>query len=214
MKWAKKVFTSEQLEAIEKRIKSVEKGTSAEIIPMVVRQSSTVGHVPLLALTMGLLISFAIGLPEIQEFYVDSIWIFIPLHLLFLLFMVRIVGSLPAVCRWLTPKEDQKTQVEMRAQLEFYQADTHITRHNTGILIFVSLLERQVVVLADKAIADKNPPDTWEKVVKVITKSIHNKDLAEGLQKGIEMCGEILKKDFPIAPDDTNELPNHLVIKE
>ena len=79
-----------------------------------------------------------------------------------------------------------------------------------GILILVSLLEHRVQVLADSGINARVAPGTWDKIVQIVLDGIRGKDLCRGLCEAIEQCGEILSKEFPVQPDDINELPNRL----
>ena len=82
------------------------------------------------------------------------------------------------------------------------------TRERTGILIFVSLLEHRVVVLADRGIHARVAEGTWDGVVARIVTGIRAGRAEEGLADGIRACGEILAGRLPGRPDDRNELPN------
>ena len=112
----------------------------------------------------------------------------------------------------LTSRPDRNAQVYMRAEVEFYQAGLNQTQGQTGIMIFVSMLEHQVVILADKAISNKLPDSTWKGVVDLVTTGIKEKSLQQGICAGIKKCGDILEEHFPIAPDDVNEVKDHLII--
>ena len=79
-----------------------------------------------------------------------------------------------------------------------------------GILILVSLLEHRVQVLADSGINARVKPGTWDEVVEIILAGIRRGDLCQGLCDAIDRCGEILGREFPIQPDDVNELPDRL----
>lgn len=116
--------------------------------------------------------------------------------------------------RPLLPLEFHYKLVDIRAELEFYRHYQGKTEHRTAILIFVSLLEHRAVVLADKAIAQKLPPETWTQVVQLLTEEMKKKDLATGMIRAIEKCSQILTEHFPAQKENPNELSNSLVIKE
>ncbi len=213
-KWSENWLTDPQLDQISEAVKIAESTTSAEIVPILVRGSSTTGHVPLLLAALQLVIISSLGLDFFEYLIFENLYFNLFLVFIALLFFTGILSKSDWICRLLTPAEDQRKQVELRATLEFYNCETHTTRHNTGIMIFVSLLERQVVVLADHAISKINPPETWQNIVNDIVKSIKQKDLAAGIVAGIEDCGKILDKDFPIEEDDTNELSNQILIRD
>jgi putative membrane protein len=127
--------------------------------------------------------------------------------------ITAILYRLPLVQRILTNKLDREAQVSMRALNEFYQLGMTKTRDQTGILIYLSMMEHQVVVLADEGISSKLPPETWQGVVDLVLQGKKDKDLESGIIAAIARCGEILSSQFPIKDDDTNELSNHLIIK-
>ncbi|MCH8890414.1 MAG: hypothetical protein IH827_04975 [Myxococcales bacterium] len=124
------------------------------------------------------------------------------------------LSRLDAVQRMLTPRIDQMRQVDLRAQIEFYEIEMTQTQDRTGILLFVSLLEHRAVVLADRSIAEKLDAKIWQELVDLMIQGVKRGDLAAGMTQAIQRCGELLSPHFPIADDDINELRNHLVVKE
>ena len=113
-----------------------------------------------------------------------------------------------AVLRLLVPLQVSEERVHRAASLAFREAGLVETRDRTGILIYVSLLEHRVVVLADRGIDSRVEPGTWDAVVARIVTGIKADRAEEGLADGIRLCGEILASRFPPRPDDTNEIPN------
>jgi len=85
---------------------------------------------------------------------------------------------------------------------------------HTGILIFASLLEHRVVVLADRGINEKVEAGTWNEIVNMITESLKSGDGCDGFCKAIDRCGVILAQHFPRSADDRDELPNKLVTEQ
>ena len=213
--WLKPYLKSDDLKQIEAAVAQAELTTSGEVVPMVVRKSSTVGHVPLLLLALFSLLFFAIDLDHYQMVWIPlPHWLLIILDVCILFLLVRVLAPLPFIERLLTPKGDQQEQVEQRALTEFYNIRVHHTKKSTGILIFVSLMERRAVVLGDEAIAQKLAPETWDKLLQELVGSIQSRELANGFSKAVIDCGKLLSEHFPKPQDDTNQLQNHLVIKE
>ena len=213
--WARRALGADGAERIERAVADAESHTSGEIVPIVVRRSSTVGHVPLLGFSLLLLLLLLADLPARlvlllggpQLGWLAACWL--------LAAGLALVGSrLDAVQRLLTPRMDQQQQVDLRAQVEFYQLEMRRTRGRTGILLLASMMERRAVVLADQAIAQRLDPGIWQELVDRMIRGVRQHDLAEGLSEAIRRCGELLAPHFPIARDDTNELPNRLVVKE
>lgn len=211
--WIENYISQDEIKKIEAVVLEAEKHTEGEIVPIIVKSSSAVGHVKWI-LTALMTIIFIIC----ETFYIRNQWD--PVNswappVAFLLFYV--VSIYLAKMHWFqrvfTPNEDEINQVNVRAELEFYRAQMNKTAKKTGILIFVSLMERRVVVLADKGIAEHYPQATWDEVVKLITDEFKQKHVFAGLEKAIKRCGEILQAKLPAAQHNVNELANHLIIK-
>ncbi len=213
--WLRRHLSEKDLGTIESQVAEVEKMTSGEIVPMVVRRSSTVGHVPVVLFCGFFLLFFATGLAELQR---DVLGAESPLWWLLnaLLFsgVSLALARLPFVQRHLISQEDIDHQVSQRAQLEFYQAQLRQTEGRTGVLIFLSLMEHRVVVLADSSIASKLPPKTWKDVVELLVGGVKKGSMTDGFCQALTKCGEVLAPQFPIQDGDQNELRNHLLIKE
>lgn len=82
------------------------------------------------------------------------------------------------------------------------------TEGQTGVLIFVSLEDKEAAIVADRAIAEKLPKDYWDKPQSMIADAIKENRFADGIIAAIKDVGEQLAPHFPRADDDVNELPD------
>ena len=212
--WSKRYLKAESAQLIEEAVKAAEMKTSGEIVPMVVRRSSTVGHIPLVLMSLMVAIFMIVDGVGWQYENLIEHWAWYLVDTLGLLVLSAILAKMPFFQRILTPRDDQIAQVNMRAQIEFYESNINKTRDATGVLLFVSIMERRAIVLADKAIHDRVPNETWEEVCDLMIQGIEKGHLEWGVIPAIERCGDILAAEFPINPDDVNELHDTLVIKE
>jgi putative membrane protein len=212
--WARHVLGNDGAERIEIAIAEAESRTSGEIVPILVRRSSTVGHVSLVGFTLLLLCVLIIDLPATLTELGGPHWVWLGGCWLLAAGLALGLRRFDVVQRWLTPRLDQMQQVDLRAQIEFYEHEVSQTRDRTGILLFVSLMEHRAVVLADHSIAEKLDAKIWQELVDLMIQGVKRGDLAAGMAQAIERCGQILSSHFPIAENDTNELRDHLVVKE
>ena len=81
----------------------------------------------------------------------------------------------------------------------------------TGVLIFISIFEHKVWVLADHGINAIVAPDQWDTIVSRITNGIGNKQAAPAICEAVVSVGNLLAEFFPIKPDDTNELSSLII---
>lgn len=214
-KWATRVLGSEGHAQIEAAIAQAESNTSGEIVPLLVRRSSTVGHVPILAFSLLLIALLLAELPAVLGDWLGG-YALIWMAACWLLAAAGAVAlsRFDFVQRVLIPQLDEVRQVERRAQLEFYQLELSQTEGRTGVLLMVSLMEHRAVVLADHGISEKLDAEIWQEVVDLMIQGVKAGDLAAGMSRAVLRCGELLAPHFPLAEGDENELRDHLVIKE
>jgi uncharacterized membrane protein len=102
--------------------------------------------------------------------------------------------------------------VDELAKREFARLGIGKTRDKTGILIYMILKERQFYILADSAINDKVTENTWHKIKDGMQEFFIKGMFAKGIIHGVEETGKVLAEHFPVKPDDTNELPDDVII--
>lgn len=202
---ATKLFSTEEKARIEAAVREAESRTSGEIVPMVVDQSygyprAEIIGAGLFSLATGVLLSWAFG--------GDSIWVFLPLYLLAYFPYKLMIRYCPALKRSLISLAEIAEEVEEKALVSFIERGLHHTRDETGVLIFISLFEKRVHVLADRGINEVVPPDTWDDIVRMVTDGINEGRTCEALEGAVRRCGDLLEKNFPVKSDDTDELPN------
>jgi len=213
-KWSTSYFKPERVQLILDAIKVAESKTSGEIVPMIVRRSSTIGHVPIILLGVFIILFLALDVSAIQMEYLGESWLWYIFDVIVIVGLAVLLSRLTLLQRLLTSKADQEDQVDMRAEVEFYESGINKTQGATGILLFASLMEHRAVVLADQAISDKVPKETWSEICSLLISGIKNGNMGIAFSDAVKRCGDILAKEFPIQPGDVNELKDHLIIKE
>lgn len=208
---AKILMNDAQLNRVSAAVTAAEKTTTGEIVPVVVRKSDTYpGARWRIAVTFSMLCAFALywALP-----HHDPIW-----YLLVQLPALGLgygFGAAEQVLRLALAPAVVQSEVHQRALQSFLTTSLHETRERTGILIFVSVLERRVEILADTGIHAKVPPGTWDQVVDRMVLRIREQSLEQALIGAIEECGSILSERFPArAGDNPNELSDLVRIEQ
>jgi putative membrane protein len=116
---------------------------------------------------------------------------------------------LPALRRLLVPPEILAHRVRQRATQAFVEEEVFRTRDRSGILIFVSLFERRVVVHADRGLDGVVTPREWEEVVSAIAAGMRRGEPGPALADGIRRCADLAGR-LPPRPDDRDELSGQL----
>jgi len=113
--------------------------------------------------------------------------------------------------RWFVASSEMETRVRNAAFMEFYSSGLYRTRDENGVLIYLSLFERRVVVLGDKGIHERMGERHWNDVRDLIIRGIKSGDARGGICAAVERCGNSLAEHFPRKADDVNELSDHVI---
>ena len=107
----------------------------------------------------------------------------------------------------------RKKPVAELAKREFLRLGIGKTRDKTGILIYILLKERKFYILADSAINNKVTENTWHKIKDGMQEFFMKGLFAKGILHGVEETGKVLAEHFPVKPDDTNEIPDRVILR-
>ena len=106
-------------------------------------------------------------------------------------------------------------RIRARALRAFAESGLTRTAGRTGILVFVSLLERRVMVLADEGVNRVlGPEESWEEVVELAVDGFRQGRAAEGLLRAVARCGEILSAHLPASARRVDVFPTTLVLED
>ena len=107
---------------------------------------------------------------------------------------------LPALLGKVTPRE--------RAHAAFGDLRVWDTEENSGVLIYVQLVDRDIEIVADRGIAAKVPQGEWEAVCHAMEAAFRERRFEEGTLQAIRRVTELLAQHFPARAGDVNELPD------
>jgi putative membrane protein len=117
--------------------------------------------------------------------------------------VVTLVVSLPPIRRMLTPRFLKRHRVKKAAFHHFVAAHHHSQDSETGVLIFVALVERQVEILADAAIHGRCGDAVWAEAAAAVQQGMKAPDPTTGIERAIALCGAALKAHFPSSTPRT-----------
>ncbi|RZJ31305.1 MAG: TPM domain-containing protein [Brevundimonas sp.] len=125
---------------------------------------------------------------------------------------VFLLTSLPVVRRLVTPRSIRRARVQKAAMQQFLAHGLHVTEARTGVLLFASLADHQVEVIADKGIHSQVDQNVWGDAVEALSKGLKRGDAAAGFEDAVQLCGVVLAEHFPPSSRDRNEIEDKLVI--
>ncbi|MCJ8323904.1 MAG: TPM domain-containing protein [Rhizobiales bacterium] len=214
------MISKQQLNKIAETVGVAESKTKGEIVVVLAKQSDDYHYIPalwaaLFSLALPLVvILLGVFNPDSGSYANDGLsleYVYIGQLLVFILAFLAL--------RWrpiklaLIPKYIKHRRAGRLAALQFVTQGVHVTTDHTGVLLFISLAEHYVEVVADSGIHKKLDGEIWQNIVDDLITNVKQGQMSEGIISAIEQIGILLATHFP---DDgkvnEDELANHLII--
>lgn len=82
------------------------------------------------------------------------------------------------------------------------------TENNSGVLIYVQLLDRRIEIVADRGINAQVGDAYWAAVCRRIEAAFSAGQYEQGVVRALDEISVVLAQHFPAAVDNINELPD------
>lgn len=196
-----------QKELIAQAIDEAEQHTSGELVAVLAQSSDDYLYIPIL---WAALIALAVpGILMLSGWSIDFVRIY--QYQVGAFILLTLLFHWPPLKMSLIPPPVKKARAASRARDEFITLGLHNTSNRGAIMIFVSVAERYVEILADHGVAEKVSDDVWVELVNDFINYIKQDDFTSGYVETIQRCGEIMAVNFPPGTGKENELTNHLI---
>jgi putative membrane protein len=200
-------FTDTDRSAITAAIQAAEKRTSGEFVAVAARSSDPY-HTVALLWAAGL--AFLLPAPLLLFSHLRYLDIYQLQVLVFILLMLAF-EFLPGLHMALVPKSLAHARASRVAHAQFYEQGVQLTREHSGVLLFVSMAERYVEIVADKGIHEKIGEARWQEIVDGFVAKVQAGDVTGGFTAAIAACGVAMAQHYPARADDTDELSDGLI---
>lgn len=203
----KPFLTDDAKKALTEAVREVEASTSAELVVAVRARSGSYLHADLIAgIAAGLaalaFLLFSARAFGLLAFMVDTV-------------VVGLLGGLiasrfPGLRRALTRPGVRRRLAETAARCLFLEKRVHGTTGRTGFLLYVSVLEREAVMVTDVGLEALAATESWQRAIGAIEAGVRQGEdgirIAERVRALAGICGPAL----PRAHDDVDELANEV----
>ena len=204
---AGRFLTDDGKQALTDVIRTIESRSSAEVVFAVRPSSGSYFHADLLAAILGGLAS--LGFLLFSPWTFDLVW-FVVDPVVAGALAGLVASRLPAVRKVLTRPSVRRRWVEQAARSTFVEKRVHQTRGRTGLLIYVSLLEREAAVVADLGVEAAVPSDRWAAAVERVVETVRRGGDALAMADATQDLDAILALSLERAADDVNELADEV----
>lgn len=197
-------FDDAASEALTHCVREIEKASDVELVLIVRTRSASYRHADYL---FAAILSF-LGLLFLlfSPFEFHHYWVAIDVALLFVI-GVYLSSRSHAIRRRLTTKNFRETAVRTHAAAMFYEAGIANTSAEMGLLVYLSLFERRLELIADRGVLKGVPALEWNQIMFELHE-IGRQPEPETLQAGLAKLGALLAQHLPATGENPNELPD------
>ena len=110
------------------------------------------------------------------------------------------------------PLQFLRTTTRKRAEALFGQLGVWDTENNSGVLVYVQLVDRRIEIVADRGISGRVEQAEWNAICRQMEQSFKRRQYAEGALQAIESITRLLAQHFPPCGRNPNELPDKPVV--
>ena len=97
-----------------------------------------------------------------------------------------------------------------RAVEVFERLGMHRTALRNGVLVYLAIHDRKLAVIGDAGVHERVAPGYWEGLKETLVGHVREGRPRDGLVAAVRDVGETLRRHFPRAPDDRNELTDEV----
>jgi uncharacterized membrane protein len=99
-----------------------------------------------------------------------------------------------------------------RAEALFADLGVWDTAGNSGVLVYIELIDHRIEIVADRGIAARVAQADWEAICRTMESAFRQKKYREGALAAVGAITAILAKHFPPRGGNPNELPDKPVV--
>ena len=86
------------------------------------------------------------------------------------------------------------------------------TEHNSGVLIYLQLVDRDIEIVADRGFSAKVGQDAWDRICRRMEDAFRAGRFEQGALDGIREISALLERHFPPRGANPDELPDRPVV--
>lgn len=202
------VLTQQQRNELEEAIRAAESRTDGEIVTVVASScDNPLEDTTLLAALVALL------LPACVVWWTGGTAV--ALYTGQILTFFSVIALLNVRADWrhaLWPSSLQRERVRRHAVEQFHALGLHRTDAQAGVLIFVSMAEKRVEILADSGIDGRVNSVAWRRVVSALVARVQRDELHQGFKDAVTACADIMADALPATRAAQNSLTDKLIV--
>ncbi len=196
---------------IESAITDFENNVDFELVPVIAEKSSYVEHIGWMISLI--LIIFFIGTIDLffQNSWASKTWYYVAAPFVAVIIGIALDKS-DWIDRFFISQRERTRQVHEKAQRVFFLKHLHELKKHNSLVLFISLMERKIVILPDPRMKLAGVSELQQKLITLIQTEFKKGRYEEGFLKAIAFLKSELAPHFPKKDKTTtNEVANKLI---
>ena len=203
------ILTENEHASLTTAIQSLERKVTGELVVIIADASDTYRYIPTLWAALAALVLPAIFLlspngVDMARVYTVQVTLFFGLFFLF---------QWGPVLRCVVPQSVMRERASRYAHEQFLAQGLHQTKNRCGALVFISLMEHHIEIMADKGVADNVDNGYWKQTINSMAPLLKQGKTTNACSLAIEAVEEKLmqfaqrKSELPVE----NVLPDRVI---
>jgi putative membrane protein len=210
----KQTLTHQERTHLDQRIADAEKRTGAQIVLAVIERSDSYAELPWKAFALGAaltgpsLVLFDLMRPGWSSGFalLSAVVAMLATGAAFALLCIIV----PAFARLFLDEHRADVEARQYAQSFFLSRELFNTRGRTGVLLLVSMFEREVVILPDTGLASRLSQEAMNRIIAGMAPSLAMGQTSRAMEQGLDGLTEVLSSTSMGASPE-NELPDRII---
>jgi len=190
------------VQALSDAVREVESCSCAELVLEVRARSGSYAHAD--ARLASLLAFIALLLLLFSPWHFSAMWVAIDVLAVWFIGLM-VARRSDRLRRVMTTRREREVATHTSAQSCFHDRGIANTSGETGVLVYLSLLERRLELLADRGVLEAVPSLDWNRIVE---EARAHAATPESLVHVVRSLAPLLSKHLPSREGDVDELSN------
>jgi putative membrane protein len=209
-------LTAAEAASIDTLIRRLESSTGVQVVPAIVGRADSYLELPWKAFALGASLA---GLGLVATDLLRPQWTTAATAVMHALTILGTAAACALAAIFAPPfarlfLRPGRAELEVRQYAKSLFVDRAIfgTRQRTGVLVFVSLFERRIEIVADSGFTGRVTPGEWQAVIARMTPHLRGRRPFEALRDALEAIEQLLAaKEFRAGAGISNELPDAVI---
>ena len=214
----KNIISPPDREHLNRLVAETERRLDAQVVLAVIKRCDSYAEIPWKAFALG---ASAAGLVLFLMNLAFPVWA-TPFLLLAAIVVVLITGAvlalatvfIPSLARVFLAAHRAETEVRQYAESAFLSHEVFATQKRNGLLLLISLFERQVYLLPDTGIHKVLGEKETRQILASMQPYLRKRDLKKAFETGLDQLVTLLAHSGDVPVDRPNELSNQIIEEE